>query len=223
MLTGPSVLIAFNNPSNVLLRRGIGIISLDGRGIALDGVGLLEPSPFKVVESFVGTAPPLQFWSNQFPPDTAGTIVFRDRDIGQYLGAVAQAKGLGSFMEQRYAGVLDELRGLPSLRQLSIAVTDFRDGLPDLSLLVWADPDAVDAMVTRIQTRMRVHRDQEVLTNALAANEQPADQPNALFAQYQVMDGHVGPANLTAEDFSNASIRASRWWQHRAPPVASDH
>jgi hypothetical protein len=205
MLTGPAFFLAFNGAPNALLRRGVSVISFDARGVSIEGVGRLEPSSFRIIDSLLGAAPPFGAWSNQLPDSTAGALVLRDRSLSQYVSAVAQAQGLGSFMEQRYAGVLGELRSLPSLRQMSIAMTDFRDGLPDLSLLVWADPDALDAMVTRIQARIRARRDREIIRNARAVGEQPADEPGSRFSQYPSDGSPAPPVVRTAQDFANPS------------------
>lgn len=206
MLTGASVFASFTVRSIPTLRRGSVVIRLD-HGISIDVIADLNPSPYRVFDAFVSPPPPLQPWSEALASTALGALMFRDEATRQYLDALARIKGMTTIMQERYAGVLWELRDLASLRQLAIAVTGFRGGLPDLALGTWAQPDAIDAMITRIQTRARVTRDQAILRSALARGEQPVEEPGGLFPRYPVRNGDVGPAELSAKDFENPSYR----------------
>jgi hypothetical protein len=72
-------------------------------------------------------------------------------------------------MDDAYGGVLTELVGLPGLRRVVLAVTGYRDGLPELVMGVWGDPDSLRGLVTDVQLRQRAERDSAVLKGAAEA------------------------------------------------------
>lgn len=225
MLTGANLVGVFQKPSLSVLRRAAGALTFDAGGITIDGTAYLETSSFRVLDALMRAAPPPRAWADELGAGTAGAATLRDDALSDYIEALARARRLGEFMRERYAGVLDEFQRMPSLRQLTVAVTGYRAGLPDFAMLVEADPAAVDAMVTRVQSRVRQRRDRAILEGARAAGTSPKAEPFALFDKYASADGRIGEANLSPPDFANAAYErriADTTVRYLLPPVTAN-
>jgi hypothetical protein len=201
MLTGSSFFISMPAPPSPLLRRISAVISLD-EAITVDAAVEAQNTPFRAFEALMKRPPPPLPWADVLAGDTAATVTIRDWAIPLYVDALSRA-GILTAIDQRYAGVLGELRSLPSLRQTTLAAAGFHNGLPDLLFGVWADPAAVDAMITKIQTRARLRRDQAILRGAIAVGQQPSDEPGGFFERYPLSGGKVGTIPLATADFAN--------------------
>jgi hypothetical protein len=201
MLTGASLFVSSGAPPHPLIRHLSAVVQF-GRDITVDTSVDLEMAPVRVLEAVVAPPPALRAWDEELSQDVAAAVTVRDRAIPLYIDTLSRA-GLLTAVEQRYAGVLGELRHLPSLRQITLAVTGYHDGLPDLLFGLWAEPVAVDAMITRVQSRIRLARDQAILTAARAAGQSPLPEPGSFFERYRISNGVIEPITFSASDFAN--------------------
>ena len=106
-------------------------------------------------------------WHRFLGPQTAAAIAVEDESLSDYLSFIGRFETIRTFMDDRYGGVLRPSKELPGLRRVVLAVTGYRNGLPELLLGVWGDPDSLEGLVTELQLSQREKRDRAVLEGAL--------------------------------------------------------
>ena len=94
-------------------------------------------------------------------------LVVEDQALARYLGFVMRFETARGFMDERYGGVLSALQAVDGLQRTVLAVTGYRDGLPELLLGVWGDTGDLTDLVLDLQLRHREERDRAVLEGAL--------------------------------------------------------
>lgn len=103
------------------------------------------------------------------PAEAAALLVVDDAAISRYLRFAGRFAGAARFMRERYGGILAALRDTAGLERVSVAVTGYRDGLPEIVLALDGDAAALERVVKRQQLRLAGQRDRRVLEGALAA------------------------------------------------------
>jgi hypothetical protein len=164
----------------------------------------------------------------------------------RYLPADTPSGPLAGF-QRLFPGLLDELRGVNSLSELSLAASDPLARVPGMVAGLRIAKTEADAMVVRLQSSLRLKRDREILR--LAADEYRSQasldagtpvtvqtlrvhgllgqQNDALWLRYALANDRAVPKPaLAGRDFDNPSYvrpgKAGIVFRYLMPPVTDD-
>jgi hypothetical protein len=107
-------------------------------------------------------------WAAALPARTLAASAFQDQSLTRYFELVDSIPVLHSEMQKRWNGLLLDLKAVSGLSRGVIALTGYRDGLPDVALGLWADPDDAARRLDAVRLKLRRDRDVAVLDAALA-------------------------------------------------------
>ena len=164
---GPTVFLFWRPLAQPGLERLTGVLSLDPDAVRVRLEAEVTANTLRVLDDFLLPGGADRQWYRSLGPETVAALVVEDEALAGYLGFVMRFATARGFMDERYGGVLSALRTVEGLRRTVLAVTGYRDGLPELLLGVWGAPDALDALVLDLQLRHREERDRAVLGGAL--------------------------------------------------------
>lgn len=123
----------------------------------------------RVLDDFLIPTRMSEDWGRYLGTKTAAALVIEDEALSDHMGFVRRFAAIRNFMDNGFGGVLSEVEDLPGLHRILLAVTGYRDGLPELLMGVWADPDSLNSLVRDVQLDRRKDRDRAVLEGALDA------------------------------------------------------
>jgi hypothetical protein len=149
------------------IRRMTGVMTLHPDAVRLGVEVKVEAGILRVLDDFLLPAAMNDEWHRFLGPETAAAIGIENEALSNQLRFMRRSETIRNFMDDRYGGVLQALEEIPGLRRAVLAVTGYRDGLPELLLGVWADPDSLERLVRDVQLRQREKRDRAVLEGAL--------------------------------------------------------
>jgi hypothetical protein len=202
-------------------------VSLEDKLVRLNGTVEIVRGSVRLIDEMYEQPPASVHWERNLGSQCAAVLVFQDQDVSRYLHAVADFKVFRGLMEEDYGGVLGELSRIDGFRRLVLAITGYREGLPELTLGIWADPELLVKLVTDLQIQYRQNRDRAVIEGALRAfSQKPGAKdgslPNAealrhlgflrketpsFFERYNIENGKIGNARFEREDFQDSSYR----------------
>jgi hypothetical protein len=172
----------------------------------------------RAADNLLAAPPPGAPWAEWLPPDTAAVAVVQDRAAADYIRFLFMSSAIREGVEGFFAGVLPELRGVTGLRRVLLAVTGYREGLPELTLAIWGDEDSLESLVDTLQLDHRVARDRFILEEALEEyrieNEGRdasgveeleaagllADEADSMFDRFPIVAGVPGAPDLQPSD-----------------------
>jgi len=164
----------------------------------------------------------------------------------RYLPADTPSGPLAGF-QRLFPGLLDELRGVNSLSELSLAASDPLARVPGMVAGLQMAKTEADAVVVRLQSSLRLKRDREILRLAADAYRSQASldaatpvtvqtlqvagrlgpQSDALWSRYALANDRAVPKPaLAGRDFDNPSYvrpgEAGIVFRYLMPPVTDD-
>jgi hypothetical protein len=198
-------------------------------GIEIDAK--VDSGGLRVLDDLLDASNPAADWHARLPSDAAAVIVLEDAASTDYLRSAAMFEELEEPMERSYAGVLGELRRVPSLRCVLFAWTGYRDGLPEWIVGAWADPVELGRAVDELKIRNREDRDRTILEGAIEAYRIEArddvptiadlfeagllvEEPYALFDRYPIVE--LPPLETANEDRAEVLVEPG------APQLAAE-
>lgn len=177
----------------------------------------VRDTQLRVIRDFMTRSSQDQHWASALPFNTAGSAVFQDHAISTYLQFLGSFGKVSRFMREQYGGLLWRLRGVKGLTQVSVAVTGFQGGLPDVALGFKGDTASLSRALEELQVDMREDRDGFLLKSArevsarkestgadLAKTGYLQPEPFGLFDRYHLEGGEF-EAELRRSDFDNSS------------------
>lgn len=219
------------------------LLEIESDQILLDAGVRLSEGGLRVLDTLANAPPPAGAWDRQLPATTAAVLVLRDEAALDYLRLAARLGGLEEMFREEYGGVLGELQGLPALSRLLIAVTGYRDGLPELLLEIRGDPAGLEKLVDDLQLRHRKRRDRLILERALATHREERDgeeassveelfdsgylapEPDSLYDLYPIREGIALEAELLPKHLQVPSYRRSHGdhtMEYLLPPISDN-
>jgi hypothetical protein len=144
----------------------------------------------RVIDDVFEGPPPSEPWTDRLPQSTPLVLAVEDTAIARYLRFLSTFADAGEFMRKNYGGIFAELQHVDGLRRLVTAVTGYHDGVPDILLGIWGEPDAIRARMSGVRRRLQERRDRALLKSVLATV--PSDIPISSFANL-VADGYLDP------------------------------
>lgn len=199
--------------------RGTSAVSLDGQRLVVDNRFQVNRKTLTVFEELTRPGTPID-WAAMLPESSSAGLYFADSALSRHLDFVLGLDAFAATSESAYGSLLQLLREIGGLRQLSVAVTGYRDGLPDLLMGLWGDREELETTLRDIQVRLKQERDLELLERALAAwhaqDREAAPSGSAemeaaglleaedppLLERYRIIDGRVEAAALSTGDFT---------------------
>jgi hypothetical protein len=167
--SGPTVFGLWRPLAQPGIEQMTGVFSLHPDAVRL-GVELkVDAGVLRVLDDFLAPVRMSDDWHRFLPALTAAAVAIEDEALPDHLRFMGRFETIRTFMDDRYGGVLSALEDVPGLHRVVLAVTGYRDGLPELLMGVWADPDSLRGLVTDLQLRQREKRDRAVLEGALEA------------------------------------------------------
>jgi hypothetical protein len=177
LLSGPTLFLFWQHPIVPPISQVVGVVSLSTDIIRLEVELKFIRVGTRVLSDLLAPSPPEVPWQRYFSRETAAIFVLQDWAIPRYLHFLSAFGELGRAMYESYEGILGELREVPKLRRLVLAVTGYRSGLPEITLGIWGDPVVLEQLVDDLQVRLRKKRDQAVVKGALEAFAQTQERP----------------------------------------------
>ena len=188
---GPKAFVFWRPIAQPGIEQMTGVISFLSDALHLEVEMKATVNTLQVLDDFISPRGGSVDWHRYLGSETAAALVVEDEELAGYLSFIMRFATTRTFMDDRYGGVLSALQGIEGLRRAVLAVTGYRDGLPELLLGVWGDPDDLTDLVQNLQLRHREERDRTVLEGALDAFVARADaDPDALEDR--------GPASVAA-------------------------
>jgi hypothetical protein len=221
LATGATV-FAFVRPEGVPgVRDACAGLTFAGDAILLKAEVGVDPNTMKVVNDLLADPPPDANWPSRLPHVIAGAFTVQERSLARLVNTL-DSTDFRDVLEKYYFGFLSTLRDMPSFSRLTMAVTGYHDGLPDVLTGLWGKEDQVDARLRRLRLTVRRSRDIEILTAARAAAASIEGEAGSTFAKYVVQpDGSFkgGPQLEDLEDGSYSAIYEGRTIRYVAPAV----
>jgi len=167
--SGPTVFGSWRPLAEPGIEQMTGVLTLHPDAVRFGVEVKVDAGVLRVLDDFLVPAKVSDDWNRFLGPQTAAALAVEDEALSDYLRFIGRFETVRSFMDDRYGGVLSALEELQGLRRMVLAVTGYRDGLPELLMGVWGDSDSLKSLVTGLQLRQREKRDRTVLEGALDA------------------------------------------------------
>ncbi len=171
-----------------------------------------------------------------------GTAVLVDPSLPYYLRYLDLLTEQTAPIDQRFPGLLPELRTLRTFDRASVAVTEESQRVPGLVVGLRMASDEADDLVFHVQRAVRLKRDRDILRAAAAryradsnadfnieslrASGLLSDERHPLWRRYALNGGEVvADPELDREDFSDEAYRQERTpfvFRYLFPPVTGD-
>jgi hypothetical protein len=178
--SGPTVFGLWRPLAEPGIERLTGVLALRPEALRLSVEVKVDAGVLRVLDDFLLPSQTSDDWQRFLDRETAAAVAVEDEALSDHLGFLRRFETIRTFMDDAYGGVLSELVGLPGLHRVVLAVTGYRDGLPELVMGVWGDPDSLRGLVTNVQLRQREERDSAVLMGAAEAFLEEASEETEL-------------------------------------------
>jgi hypothetical protein len=212
MATGPTI-FAFARPDDVpgLLHAGIGM-EFRHDDVLLKAQFGVTRNVLKLVSDLLADPPPDAAWPSRLPSRAGVALAIQDKALGGLIGTLgATFTDLRDVLKSIYGGFLWMLQGSPGVSRIVIALTGYRDGLPELLMGIWGNKEQIESKLQELRLTFRRERDIGILTAAREAVADPArrttsailPEPFSTFARYTLGPNETFEGTPTPEDFQN--------------------
>ncbi len=119
----------------------------------------------KLINDLLAHPPTDAAWSKRLPSEVASVVLLQDKTLGQIIGTLGSwCPIIKDVLQKMYGGFLWSLRDSPMLSRVVIAVSGYRDGLPEVLTGIWGDQTQIESELRKLQIQFRRDRDVEILT-----------------------------------------------------------
>lgn len=204
LATGPNVFVYWQSRTAPFSER-TGVLRLESDTLRIESDIELAGAPVRVFDALRHhNASPFD-WPQRLPPETLAVLMVEDRHLDLYRNFLAEQ-------------ILQQPLEIPDVTRMLFAVTDFEDGLPDVLVGLWGNPDELERVAASTQRRLRQSRDLILLNGALEEYRKNGGsspsltelqrlellQPerDSLFHRYPFLPEGIGDPELGRKDFS---------------------
>jgi hypothetical protein len=159
LLSGPSVLVA-ESQDPATLRRVDTVFGFGETSIDITSHLEFVNRQMAVLENVFRPAPAPDAWAARLPYDTPAALTLQDDALARYLRFLGQFEDTRQGMQKWYGGILWQIQNARRLRRVTVAVTRYRDGLPDLLAGLWGDPAEIEGIFGRMRADFEKSRAQ---------------------------------------------------------------
>ena len=210
-----------SNPIPGVRQFSAGIV-FDDKGVRVRGLVDVSGGTLKLVDNMIAEPPPPVPWAKPLFADSAGALAVHDNTLSSLI-ETAGSLGFQKSLENNYGGVLWAMRGVSGLQRIVISVTGWRDGLPDLLMSLWGDPNHIREILLNTRLKLRKKRDIDILAAAVTKDPGISDaklrlerlpEEYSTFSRYTVSpDGNVTGQPMLV-DLDNGSYSTNRQGVH---------
>jgi len=161
MLSGPSLLVA-EEQDPATLRRADTVLAFGDTSIDLNSHLDFANRQIAVVENVFRPAPAPELWAASLPYRTAAALTLQDDALARYLRFISQFDDARRSLEEWYGGLLWRLQNVSQLRRVTLAVTGYEDGLPDLLAGFWGDTHEIESIFAQMRAEFQQARAREL-------------------------------------------------------------
>ena len=168
-LEGPGIFASWQPRQMSPLDKMSAGIRFSRADISLDARVKVMPAGVSLLGRLFRASPGPVSWAGDLAGNTAAALMIQDEALPVYLDAAHGFPPLKEWMDESFGGILSELRTVESIQRLVLAVTGYRDGVPELLLGIWGDTGTVGDALARVRKRIRENRDTDIIERAKAA------------------------------------------------------
>jgi len=165
MLVGPEVLFSWRPLNNSLVTRATGLLGLYPDRLRFEADVDLVTRGVRALDELLVLGHLDDKWTGPVGSEAALTLALQHPSASRFLPLIADTIGADP-SDAGIGGVLRQLASIPDLRQIAIVVPRYREGLPDVFLGIWADPERIRTLAADLQRELRAARDELVLSAA---------------------------------------------------------